>query len=459
MIFINPKYIPEKNSVYLVGGCVRDHLLGRTVADYDLAVDGDAQGVARHIASAAGRRVVVMGEGDKRIFRIVTGKQTYDVSEIKGADIAADLLRRDFTINAMAVNTATKEVIDPAGGRNDLSEKSVRMVLPEAFDTDPLRLLRAFRMAAVLEFSIDPETLAAISAKSEKIAHTAGERIREEWLKMLESPFSAKLVTLAEQTGLLCAIFPEIPALKNCSQNIHHRFDAFRHTMDVYRSMETIMHENRPDLNPDARNIDLLACPGSPGLIKHAALFHDIGKPSTRSIDEKGDIHFYDHDKKGEDIIRQINTRIRFSNKENQYTSFLVGNHLRPLFLYMLHERGKLQKKAVARFFIKTAPWTPDLLMLAAADSEGKNRLTSVNFVKFIKNIASQYLNTYVPAAGQPNLITGRDLIEEFGLKPSPLFSEIIDKVEEMRLAGLLKNRDQALKFTKNELQKRGQDY
>ncbi|MFW6272046.1 MAG: CCA tRNA nucleotidyltransferase [Desulfosalsimonas sp.] len=447
MIFINPKFIPEKNSVYLVGGCVRDHLLGRPVSDYDLAVDCDAHVVARHIASAAGRRVVVMGEADKRIFRIVTEKETYDVSEIKGADIAADLWQRDFTINAMAVNTATKEIIDPTGGRDDLSKKSVRMVLPEAFDTDPLRLLRAFRMAAVLGFSIDPETLAAITAKSEKIAHSAGERIREEWLKMLESAFSAKLVTLAQQTGLLYTIFPEIFALKNCSQNKHHRFDALRHTLAVYQSLETMLHENRPDLKPGARNTDLLTCPGSPVLIKHAALFHDIGKPSTRSVDGKGDIHFYGHDKKGEDIIGKINTRIRFSNKENQYTSFLVGNHLRPLFLYMMRERGKLQKKAVTRFFIKTAPWTPDLLMLAAADSEAKDRLASVKFIKFIKNIASEYVNTYLPASRQPNLITGRDLIEEFGLKPSPLFSEIIDKIEEMRLAGLLKNRDQALKF------------
>ncbi|MFW6053099.1 MAG: hypothetical protein ACOC8I_04245, partial [Desulfosalsimonas sp.] len=242
MIFINPKFLPEKDGIYLVGGCVRDHLIGRPVSDFDLAVEKDAPGVAALIASAAGRRVVVIGNGDKQIYRVVTAWETYDVSRISGPDIYADLLDRDFTVNAMAVDAKTKELLDPAGGRKDLSERLVRMVRPGAFDKDPLRLLRAFRMAAVLDFSVESATLEAIEAKSEKISQPAGERIRDEWLKMLQSASSSEFIRLAGQTGLLFAVFPELRGLVDCSQNRHHSLDAFEHTMSAYRATEAILH-------------------------------------------------------------------------------------------------------------------------------------------------------------------------------------------------------------------------
>ncbi|MCF8110948.1 MAG: HD domain-containing protein [Desulfobacteraceae bacterium] len=451
MIFINPKFIPEKKGVFLVGGCVRDHLLGRPVTDIDLAVEKNARSMAAHIASAAGRRVVVIGKADKRIYRIVTAGETYDVSGISGPDIYADLLDRDFTVNAMAVDMKTKELLDPAGGKKDLSEELVRMVCPGAFDKDPLRLLRAFRIAAVLGFSIEPATLDAISARSEKISQSAGERIRDEWLKMLQSASSSEFVRLTGKTGLLFAVFPELRKLKGCTQNRHHRLDAFEHTMSVYRVAEAILHENRPALIQDAKNSDFITSPGTPGLVKHAALFHDIAKPETRSTDEKGNIHFYGHEKRGAEIIRDINMRIRFSNKENLYTSFLVKNHLKPLFLYMMHEHGRLQPKSVARFFMKTQPRTPELLMLAAADAQGKDGPGADKFTEFVRDLVLRYSNACLCAPGQPRLVTGRDLISELGLEPSPLFSEIIGKVEEMRLAGLLKNREQALRFIRKK--------
>lgn len=454
MSFIKPKFIPERTGIYLAGGCVRDRMLGRATADYDVAVDGDAQGVARTIASRARGRVVVMGEGSKRVYRVVANEGTYDVSEIKGADITADLMRRDFTINAMAVNAATGELFDPAGGRKDLKRRLVRMVCPEAFDADPLRLLRTFRMAAVLGFSIDPETIAAIFARAEKIVETAGERIREEWLAMLQSTSSADLIELMQRSGLLYAMFPETRDLRDCIQNRYHLFDAFDHTMAVYRAQEKMLHENRPALYPGRQNTYLLTPPATPGLLKHAALFHDIGKPGTRSIDDNGNIHFFNHDKKGADMVSEINRRLRFSNEYNSYVSFLIKNHLRPLFLYLLHKSGKLQPKIVTRFFIRTAPWTPDLLLLTAADSAGKDPSAVGKFTEFTQNLVWRYFNEHLPASGRPRLITGHDLIEKFGLKPSPLFSKILEKVEELRLAGVLKNRDQALDFTGELLDK-----
>lgn len=456
MTLINPKFIPESSGLYLVGGCVRDLLLGRPTTDYDLAAKGDAEKIAGAIASAAGSRVVVMGGAGKCVYRIVTDEGNYDVSDIKGPDIKSDLLRRDFTVNAMAVNTITGELIDPAGGRKDLSGRLIRMVWPGAFDEDSLRLLRALRMAAVLNFSIDSETLAALSSRSEKIAETAGERVREEWIKMLQSPFSAKLINMAESTGLLYGIFPELRQLKGCPQNRHHRFDAFEHTIAVYRVLEKMLHENRPFMYSGCKNTDLLNSAGGIGLIKHAALLHDIGKPMTRSVDDKGDIHFYNHDSAGANMVRDINLRLRFSNRENNYTFFLVKNHLRPLFLFILQKADKLKTKTVTRFFIRTAPLSPDLLLMATADFAGKDSYAADEFTDFAQNLIRQYLNQHLPASRRPRLITGRDLIEIYSLTPSPLFSEILEKIEEMRLAGLLKNRDQALEYTEKLLQRKG---
>ena len=454
MILINPKFLPRKPGIYLVGGTVRDWMIGRPTADYDLAVTGDPAGVAESIAAAAGRRVVVMGRPGQCVYRIVTGTETYDVSAIQGKDITEDLLRRDFTINAMGLHFKTEEIIDPARGRKDLAERLVRMVAPGAFDADPLRLLRAFRMAAVLAFSVEHQTLAAIARRPQKIAGVAGERIREEWLKLLGTPDSTDLLWQMHQSGLLEAMIPELGDLRGCTQNRHHRADAFEHTMQVCQGLERMLRENAPALSPDRENRNLPADPENLSLIKHAALIHDIGKPRCKTVDEHDGIHFYRHETEGAEMARGINRRMRFSNADNEYAVFLVKNHLRPLFLYLLHQQGKLRSETVSRFFMKTTPWTPDLLLLAAADMAGKKESDGSGFTEFARMLLSEYANEHLPAARRPPLITGRDLIEEFGLPPSPRFARILRQVEVKRLAGNLENREQALAFVKKNLEK-----
>lgn len=454
MILINPKFLPRKPGIYLVGGTVRDWMIGRPTADYDLAVAGDPAEVAESIAAAANSRVVLMGRSGQCVYRIVAGSETYDVSAIQGKDITVDLLRRDFTINAMGLHVKTEEIIDPAGGRKDLAEGLVQMVSPGAFDADPLRLLRAFRMAAVLDFSVAHQTLTAISRRPQKIAGIAGERIREEWLKLLESEDSAGLLWQMHQTGLLEALIPELGELRGCTQNQHHRADAFEHTMQVCQGLEQMLHENAPALSRDRENRHLPADPENLPLIKHAALIHDIGKPRTKTVDEHGGIHFYRHDAAGGEMAREINRRMRLSNAESQYVVFLVKNHLRPLFLYLLHQQAKLRSQTVSRFFMKTAPWTPDLLLLAAADMTGKKESAGAGFTEFAQMLLGRYVNEHMPAARQSPLITGHDLIEEFGLAPSPRFARILRQVEEKRLAGSLESREQALAFVEKILEK-----
>ena len=454
MNLINLKFLPCRPGIYLVGGTVRDRMIGRPTADYDLAVTGNPAEVADAIAAAAGRRVVIMGRADQRVYRIVTGTETYDVSAVQGKNITDDLLRRDFTINAMGLHVKTGEIIDPAGGGKDLADHRVRMVSEEALDIDPLRMLRAFRMAAVLEFSIEHQTLTAIARRPQKIAGVAGERIGAEWRKLLESPDSVALLRQIHQTGLLKALIPELGELRGCTQNRQHRADAFDHTMMVCQGLEQMLHKNTPALSAERENMHLPASPAFLPLIKHAALIHDIGKPRCKTTDEHGDIHFYGHEKKGAEMARDINRRMRFSNADNEYVFFLVRNHLRPLFLYLLHQQAKLRPETVSRFFMKTAPWTPDLLLLAAADMADKRESEASGFTEFARMLLNRYINEHAPAARRCPLITGCDLIEEFGLTPSPQFARILRQVEEKRLAGSLENRQQALAFVKKNLEK-----
>lgn len=443
MSLIKPKllkWVPGESGIYLVGGTVRDLLLGRPTADYDLAVEKNAAGIAQTIAAAAGSRAVKMGRPGRCVYRVVCGTETYDISDIQGQGIVDDLLRRDFTINAMAVNLKTSALIDPAGGRNDLGAGRVRMVSEAALDADPLRLLRAFRMAAALDFAIDAATLRAVSRRSGKIRQAAGERIREEWLRLLQSPSSAGWLAQMDRAGLLAAVFPEVGALRGCSQNSHHRGDVLAHTLAVCRGIDRLVHENDPPLAAGQSNRDLLASANHGRLLKHAALLHDIGKPQTRTVDRNGGIHFYGHQQVGAEMAERANRRLRFSNAENRYVCFIIAHHLRPLFLLIAREQGKLTCGATARFFMKTAPLTTDLLLFFAADMAGGKHRPGTSAAGF----AADLLGRYRAAFGRPPLVTGHDLIR-LGLCPSARFAKILRQIEVKRLAGEIETRDQAL--------------
>jgi poly(A) polymerase len=172
--------LPPAEDVFLVGGCVRDLLLGRRPADIDLVVTGDARAYAQRLAAARGGRMVDIGTPRFRLYRVAAAGQLIDVSPAAGADIREDLQRRDFTINSLALNIASGELIDIAAGREDLAAGVIRMVSDDAFRADPVRLLRAFRLAAQFNFSIEPRTLAAIAGDAARIAGSAGERLRAE---------------------------------------------------------------------------------------------------------------------------------------------------------------------------------------------------------------------------------------------------------------------------------------
>ncbi len=208
MIQIDKKIFPETPGAYIVGGSIRDMLCGRSPIDYDVAVLGDPVKFARQIESRTSGRSVEIGKPGQMIIRVVSEKSIIDISKTKEASIEKDLQARDFTINAMAYDLASHRLIDPVGAQRDLKNKTIRMVSKAIFKQDPVRLLRAYRIAVEFQFEIEPQTKAAINKHALLIRQSAGERVREELFKMLQCDgFHAYLCQMAE-TGLLFAFLP-----------------------------------------------------------------------------------------------------------------------------------------------------------------------------------------------------------------------------------------------------------
>ena len=455
MIPFNSNIFPETKGAYIIGGSIRDLLLGRAPADYDIAVEGNPEEFAKKTAANTAGHMVELGKADQRIFRVVFGPHIFDIAAINGVDIKEDLKKRDFTINAMAYALSSGEIIDCRGGLQDLVDRKIRMVSKKIFNKDPIRLLRAYRMSACLEFEIEQQTVFAIRDEAELIKNSAGERIRIELFKILETSKSFGYLSQMVETGLLDAVFPDLSRLKGYRQNIHHVYDVFEHTIKAYDYLETIMNDfdryfpnipkqTRPDM--DENKMALLKC---------AILLHDIGKPLVKTIDNVGISHFYGHAKKSADMAQKVGQRLKFATREIRFIDFIIRNHMKPLFLFAAHEKKTLKRKGLTRFFVKCGDNTPYLLLHAMADIKAKLAdATEKNqaFLSFIKNVMNDFVNNFKPKSKEPPLVTGYDLIHIFKLTPSPVFKTILNFVEEARLANRIHSRAEALTLVREFL-------
>ena len=432
---------------YIVGGSVRDRLLGRTPFDFDVAVFGNAKKFAKHLAAVKNGHWVEMGKQGQAVYRVVVDKMILDVSPVNGTSIEEDLKRRDFTINAMAYDIASKAYIDCVGGMQDLENQNIRMVSRSIFERDPLRLIRAYRMAAVFEFTIEPRTLSAVKADAGLISNTAAERIRTELFKILETSNSHRYILQMADSGLLFVILPELSSLKGCTQNRYHRFDIFDHTIKAFFHLENIL-KNPVAYFPVLGNLqDKWAQKDRAELLKYCVLLHDIGKPAVKTEDRQGRIHFYGHGKKSADMAKRINQRLKLSNQAAEYTDFIIRNHIRPLFLFNAHQQKNISSKAIIRFFMKCGSRTPDLWLHTLADIKGKGDAEderNAAFIEFARKMITYYHSEYQSKKERPPLISGKDLINTFGLKPSPLFKKILTRVEEARLSDSIHSKAEA---------------
>ena len=448
--------LPKTKGAYIVGGSVRDLLLGKLPADYDIAVIENPKTFAEKIAEKTSGRLVELGKPGQMLFRVVSTNYVYDISPIAGASIEDDLLKRDFTINALAWDLSSKRVIDCVDGQKDIADRKIRMVSKTVFQKDPIRLIRAYRISATFDFNIEPQTNAAIKNNAQLLQTSAGERIRSELFKILAASNSYYFLSQMAKTDVLQAIFPELTDLQTCFQNKYHLFDVFKHTMKAYSHLETILNDCHNFL-PEAYG-QFKPCTDTfkGALLKCSILLHDIGKPLARTIDKKGNIHFYGHGKKSADMTKNIVHRLRFSNHEASYIDFIIRNHIRPLFLFIAHQNKTITQKGITRFFLKCGKYAPDLLIHTMADIKGKgnkNDERNEAFINFAKEMVKYYFSYFQPEKSKPSLITGRDLINNFALTPSPLFKKILRRVEEARISKKINNKDEAMALVKKILE------
>jgi len=470
------KFLTEhKVKWYVVGGFVRDVLLGRDTADIDIAVATDALEITPKVATALGGKYVLLDKVN-RVGRVVLvderapstrGQWELDFSTFKG-NIKHDLARRDFTIDAMAFDLLKIEgdhtdvqLIDPFNGWDDLHQGVVRTVTETVFESDAARLLRGVRLAAELGFSISQETEALIRRHSHLIAGVAGERVREELLRLLAIP-QADLLPYLDELGLLTAIIPELAQTKGVKQPKEHFWDVYDHSVKTVVAVDFILRQGKWEYADEevlaavpwsavlAQHFDLEVSSGSTRrlLLKLAALLHDIVKPQTKAVEASGRVRFLGHAKEGAAIAANILERLRFSGKEIKLVEVMVRHHLRPM---QMSQEKLPSRRAIYRYFRDTGEAGIDILFLSLADhlaTRGPHlSLTGwqehVGIVNYVLAQRFQEEGLVTP----PKLIDGHDLINIFGMSPGPKIGELLEAVQEAQAAGELATGEEALSY------------
>ncbi len=457
LLSIDADIFPEKKGVFIVGGSIRDLLLGRKPMDYDLAVKEDPAAFARQLAARIDGHMVQFGQHDHTVLRVIGRDNFFDILPLNGGTIEEDLLQRDFTINAMALEVASGSLIDPVGGRQDLSARKVRMVAGDVFQKDSVRLVRAYRMAASFDFTIDPDTEKAIIRDADLITRSAAERTREEFVKILESGRSHAQLGRMADSGLLFSVFPELQVLKNYHLPDHQPNMLWDQTLASYGQFENLCAPGR-QTRPlaDGRLFEAADIARS-SLLKWSALFHSIGKPAALSPGGAGALQFSGYAAKSAVLARTICQRLKFSRQQTDQIQLIVEHHCRPIFLFKAWQKKVPISRAFVRFFLKCGDLSPDILRLALAICEGRRSPkdpADLEFAEFILARIEEYDTVLQPRAALPPPLNGNDLIREFGLKPSAEFKRILKYIEQERLTRRCLTREQALEMVQHLLRR-----
>jgi poly(A) polymerase len=444
-----PHHLGEcRPGAYLVGGSVRDLIRGMTPMDYDIAVGFDPEGFAKRMAERVHGRLIVLGKKRFSVYRVVSAHSVLDVTSYKGRDICQDLLARDFTINTLACDLTTGRIIDVTGGMKDLHDRVVRMVSPTIFQKDPIRLIRAFRMAAMLGFHIDSETMHVISQQADLIATTAAERIWSELIRIMACDDAFPILLGMAGTRALFHTIPELVPLENLFVNQNDRYDAFNHSLRVVEALECLLRIPGACLPPSAVDFVGKMEWRIRALLKLSALLHDIARPVCRPGDKNDPRCAVEHAIKGAAMVQIIGRRLRLSNHDRQWVSALVLRYQEPLSLFLSLQAGiERTPPEMGRFLRQWGELTPYLILLSLADHQANgisNPVWNAKLIDFLKSLLADHFKRELLGHSLP-LLTGHDLIKSFKLEPSPLVGALLQRVMELQLAGDVTDRQEAM--------------
>jgi poly(A) polymerase len=437
---------------WLVGGAVRDRLLGRDTDDLDVAVAGDPARLAQALRRELGGAAFPLGEGFGG-WRVLKRDRSLhvDLLPLVGGTLESDLAARDFTINAMAEPLGGGALIDPHGGAADLQARRLRAVGADSFAADPLRVLRLVRLAAELDCSVDGATAEAARAAAPGLAAVAAERTFAELKRIVCAGSGA--VRQMEAVGAAAVVLPELVALRGVEQSVYHHADVHDHTLAV---LDAVADLERDEGDPRVRRAlaetladDLTRWQS----MRFAALLHDIAKPDTAGTraDGRGS-SFVGHDQAGAGLARAILRRLRASEKLADHVAALTLHHLRLGFL--VHQQP-LSRRAVHRYLRATAPWSVDVTIFTCADRLATRGRNAEPAIAAHLALAREMLDHAFAEGPAAPLVRGDELAAELGVAGATI-GELLARLEEDRFAGEITTRAQALERAREYLSSSG---
>jgi poly(A) polymerase len=446
---------------WLVGGVVRDALLGRPLTDVDLAVSGDAEAAAQVAARVLGGPRFALSE-DFGAWRVLSRDRDVacDVSPLQGETIEQDLARRDFALNAIAVPLDGGDPIDPSGGLSDVEAGVLRVLGPQSYADDPLRALRLVRFAAELGMAPDAETERLTADAAARLTEPSGERVFAELRRLLVAPGALDGLELARRLGVLAAVLPEIDALQDVEQSHYHHLDVYGHTIAVLEQQIELLAPGRLDelFGDSAAELRrVLDEPLADGLtraeaLRFGALFHDVAKPQTRGVREDGRITFIGHDAAGQHVVGDVFRRLRTSERLRSHVGALARHHLALGFL--VHERP-LDRAKVYGYLSRCDPVAVDVSVLSCADrlaTRGRNAERAIAaHLEVAAELIGPALRWHADGPPRPPL-RGDELAAAVGIEPGPELGRLLARLSEAAYTGEATTSDEAVALARGLL-------
>jgi poly(A) polymerase len=437
---------------WLVGGAVRDGLLGRASKDLDFAVRGDAHRLARRVADLLGGAFFTFSEAFST-HRVVLPGGLVDFAPLRGATIERDLAARDFTVDAMALparggdpgaRMGIGKVIDPLGGAADLAARRLVACGSRALADDPLRVLRLARLAAAFDLQPSEGLAEAARVAAPALKTVSGERVCAELTALLGLPAAARGLRLLDDCGALEQVLPEVTALRGVEQNRFHHLDVFGHTLEAVELVPHVVEQlggQRFLAAPEACGL-----PGAASLapLAFVALFHDLGKPGVRQMSDDGRVMFWHHDELGARMVKDIAARLKMSRRFQDYLGLLIGTHLRLGFLV---REVPLTLRALVRFRRAVEPYVFESVVLSLADrlATRGEKTSAVSMARHYRLARVVWLE--IPKQSREPLLDGDEAMGLLGLAPGPLLGEALRALQEETDALEVTTKDEARDF------------
>jgi poly(A) polymerase len=487
---LRPLIRPDQ-PVYLVGGTVRDALMGKKAHDLDFCLSGDPRPIAPQVAQALGAALYMLDD-QRSTVRLVyqthkgvpggdsAGERYFiDFAALRGPDLESDLRGRDFTINAMAVNVSDpQQLLDPLGGVVDLRAGHLRSCSPTAFLDDPMRILRGVRLAAELSFHIIPETRQMMQESVSMLEHVSAERKRDELFRILEGAQPATGMRALDWLGCLDHLLPELSHLKDVPQTPPHTQDVWNHTLATLQQLHQVINiltdpgevEKQANLMMALASHRLgryrpqfqqhLALALNPnrslrGLLSLASLYHDIAKPATMEVDPKGRIHNIGHEKLGAEVVMQRAKALQLSQAECSRLRTIVRHHMR---IHQLILTGQLPtRRAIFRYFRDTQEAGVDVCLLSMADALATygstlKEETWQQYLDTIRVLLEAWWEKPEESVKPAGILDGYELQDLLRVPPGPRLGLLLAALQEAQAAGQVHNREEGLEYARQWL-------